>query len=170
MAYAIMKNDPRGESDVKCRNHCGPQEEWTSVGRKGKSINAAPTQRKKECSDPGFEWVKVDAIVDSGAAETLCGKQHVPKESIRQTKASKGGEQHYAADGGEIPNRGEGDIKGNRMKEFRLRSRHRCATRYRESLLRCTEYAKTAIWSSSEQAVQHCGSWPKAIQLKRMAS
>ena len=77
-----------------------------------KSINVTTKKGGKGWGDPEYEWVKVEAIVDSGAAETLCGTQHVSKDPVRQTKASKRGEKHLAADGGELPNLDEGDIKG----------------------------------------------------------
>ena len=58
------------------------------------------------------EWECVDAVMDSGAVETVCGVKTVPENKRRSTKASASGQKYYSADGGKIQNLGEGLITG----------------------------------------------------------
>ena len=58
------------------------------------------------------EWVKIEAVVDSGAVETMAGPAHVNRENRRETKSSREGVTYKAANGGSIKNIGEGDVKG----------------------------------------------------------
>jgi hypothetical protein len=89
------------------------EEGWKTVGKKGKctknqvmAINGTGEKAQE------FKWVKVDAVMDSGAVETMCGKEHLDEEDIAETESSKKGMRYMAADGGFIKNVGEGDVQG----------------------------------------------------------
>ena len=79
--------------------------EWMARNKKGRA-KPIMNVRKNE------EWECVDAVVDSGAVETVCGVKTVPENKRRSTKASIGGQKYYSADGGKIQNLGEGLITG----------------------------------------------------------
>jgi hypothetical protein len=88
---------------------------WNEIGRKGKvikdrnqvmAVNGTDTKKQEST------WVKVTAVMDSGAVETMCGKGHLDEEDVTETKSSKKGMRYMAADGGYITNMGEGDVQG----------------------------------------------------------
>jgi hypothetical protein len=54
-----------------------------------------------------FEWIKEDAIMDSGTVDTMVGENHVDKEDIRETTASKRGMAYLGAGQERIINKGE---------------------------------------------------------------
>ena len=61
----------------------------------------------------GVTWEKINAIMDSGAFDSICGREHVKHSGkVRETAASKSGVEYWAANGGKIKNLGEGDVSG----------------------------------------------------------
>ena len=58
-----------------------------------------------------FEWVKEEAIMDSGAFDSFVGMKHVDCEDIKETEASKNEEKYWTACDGSIKNKGEVSIK-----------------------------------------------------------
>jgi len=59
-----------------------------------------------------FEWMEIDAILDSGAVDTIAPKEMIKGNKIRQTDISKRNGKYSSADGGIIQNIGECDIEG----------------------------------------------------------
>ena len=58
------------------------------------------------------EWMEIDAIVDSGAIDTIAPRDMVRGHKIRQTEISKRNGKYASADGGIIQNIGECDLEG----------------------------------------------------------
>ena len=58
------------------------------------------------------DWMEIDAIVDSGAIDTIAPKGAVEGLQIRQTEISKRKGKYASADGGVIQNLGECDMEG----------------------------------------------------------
>jgi len=58
------------------------------------------------------DWIEIDAIVDSGAVDTIAPKAMVEGLNIRQTEISKRNGKYAAADGGVIQNLGECVMEG----------------------------------------------------------
>ena len=58
------------------------------------------------------EWVQIDAVVDSGAIDTICPRGMIGGNELRETEISKRGGKYAAADGGAIRNLGESKIQG----------------------------------------------------------
>ena len=56
--------------------------------------------------------MEIDAILDSGAVDTIAPKEMIKGNTIRQTDISKRNGKHSSADGGIIQNIGECDIEG----------------------------------------------------------
>ena len=56
--------------------------------------------------------ISVDAVMDSGAFDTICPLEMIGGNELRQTKASKAGMDYYAVNGAEIRNKGEVDLVG----------------------------------------------------------
>ena len=79
--------------------------EWMTRNKKGR-VKPIMNVSKDE------EWECVDAVMDSGAVETVCGEKTVPEHKRKNTKASVSGQKYYSADGGKIQNLGEGVITG----------------------------------------------------------
>ena len=59
-----------------------------------------------------YEHVEVEGVMDSGAFDTICSKELIGGNEIRETKASKAGMNYWAANGTSIKNKGEADLKG----------------------------------------------------------
>jgi hypothetical protein len=59
-----------------------------------------------------FEWMEIDAILDSGAVDTIAPKDMAKGNKIRQTHISKRNGKYAPADGGIIQNIGECEIEG----------------------------------------------------------
>ena len=57
-------------------------------------------------------WMEIDAIVDSGAIDTIAPKSMVEGLKIRQTEVSRRNGKYASADGGVIHNLGECDMEG----------------------------------------------------------
>jgi len=111
----VTKEDMSSTTGIT-RKPCNADDEkgWKTAGRGRKVINNVNKGRGKGRKDgDDFEWVELEAIMDSGAVETLCGKQHVEEESgIRETEASRAEMNYFAANGSPIRNLGESDVKG----------------------------------------------------------
>jgi len=71
---------------------------------KSEVLNLSPKQ------DPNYEWVKIDAVMDSGSVVTIGSMGHVDPTTVKPSAASKAGVNYTAADGGTIRNIGEGDV------------------------------------------------------------
>jgi len=111
----VTKNNLCKDDGICTRIACDDVKdpEWKVKGKGRRGIhNVTKNKGKGKGGEPGFEWVEMKAIMDSGAAETICGTQHVVKDSVKSTKASRSGMTYYAADGGEIPKLGESKIAG----------------------------------------------------------
>ena len=52
-------------------------------------------------------WSRVDCVLDSGAADSVCPRSMAPQFAITETDASRAGVYYTAADGGRIANVGE---------------------------------------------------------------
>ena len=57
--------------------------------------------------DGSTKWVKIDAIVDSGASDSVGPTGLAPWIKTRDSEGSKRGQNFHTACGGEIPNEGE---------------------------------------------------------------
>ena len=91
---------------------------------------------------PFEQLVPVEVLVDSGAAESVIPPTTLPAHPVRQNAASLGGEQYLTADGKEIPNKGEQQVR------FRTDEGHRCALTFQvtdvtKPLLSATQLADT---------------------------
>ena len=62
--------------------------------------------------EKGEKWERIQATVDSGAADTVGPPNIAAKSQIKENKASKAGLNYVAANGSKIPNIGEQKIKG----------------------------------------------------------
>jgi hypothetical protein len=60
--------------------------------------------------DGSTKWVKIDAIVDSGASDSVGPSGLAPWIKTRASEGSKRGQNFHTACGGEIPNEGEKPI------------------------------------------------------------
>ena len=60
----------------------------------------------------GETWVKINPVMDSGIADTICLPGYIARGDRRETEASKAGVGYTAADGGKMRNTGEGPVKG----------------------------------------------------------
>ena len=58
---------------------------------------------------PDMEWVRVEAVMDSGAVDTVGNVSHVNSDAIRKTKVT--GMKYTGAGGEAIENKGEGDVQ-----------------------------------------------------------
>ena len=89
-------------------------DEWTHVGKgkKGQRGKHILNMGNGENNNDEYEWVKENAIVDSGTIDTVSALKHIEKGKLRPTAASKGGMNWTAANGGAVKNLGEGDING----------------------------------------------------------
>ena len=63
----------------------------------------------------GSEWIEIDAIVDSGAVDTICPKGMIGGNEINETDISRRRGKYASADGGAIENLGESKIEGESM-------------------------------------------------------
>ena len=59
-----------------------------------------------------YEDITVDAVMDSGAFDTICPLEMIGGSEIRETKSSKAGMDYYAINGAGIRNKGEVDLVG----------------------------------------------------------
>ena len=59
-----------------------------------------------------YEQIQVDAVMDSGAFDTICRLDMIGGSTVRQTKASKAGMDYCAINGAEILSKGEVDLVG----------------------------------------------------------
>ena len=67
------------------------------------------------------EWECVDAVVDLGAVETVCGPKIIPEGKRKSTKASENEQKYYAADGGEIRNLGKEQLQDCQKKDIQCK-------------------------------------------------
>ena len=97
------------------------EEGWSVIGKKGKAKEKNPVMAINGMEDKKqeFKWVKVNAVMDSGAVETMCGKEHLDEEDVTETESSKKGMRYMAADGDTSRTWEREMCKGNRKKEFR---------------------------------------------------
>ena len=89
------------------------EEEWTVVDKRKGKCNAKCCNKGKmigSMEQEGYEEINVDAVMDSGAFDTVCPMELVGGNKIRQTEASKAGMNYYACDGDPIRNKGAVDI------------------------------------------------------------
>ena len=56
-----------------------------------------------------YEWVREEAVMDSGTVETICGPDHVDSEDIKETPLSKAKRGYWAANGTKIVNIGQAE-------------------------------------------------------------
>ena len=99
-----------------------PQEEKGIVVETGFKVVQSRKNRKKSDEEmqkglmaftkDEMETVKIDAVMDSGAHDTVCPKDMLGGNEIRQTEASKAGYNWYGPNGNPIKNLGEGDMRG----------------------------------------------------------
>ena len=80
-----------------------------------KSKNQTKKDKKKEILSVGGinedEWMEIEAIVDSGAIDTICPREMIGGNKITETEVSKRNGKYAAADGGCITNLGESKIQ-----------------------------------------------------------
>jgi len=67
-------------------------------------LNLSPKQ------DPNYEWVEVEAVMDSGSVVTIGNMDHIDRMSFKESPGSRAGVNYTAANGGTIKNIGEGDV------------------------------------------------------------
>ena len=103
-----MRNPPKTNSIANCGNQCVEnccQNENKSIDIlevvKGPSIGNVSTEGK---------WEKIEATVDSGAADTVGPNSIAEWMKPTETKASKAGLRYNAAEGSEIKNMGEKEL------------------------------------------------------------
>jgi hypothetical protein len=115
--YALSKvQEPKHACEVKCE--CG----FPKVESKKKKKVRIRGNAYKGNRTPGevftvgnaneFEWMEIDAILDSGAVDTIAPKGVAKGSKIRQTDISKRNGKYASADGGIIQNVGECEIEG----------------------------------------------------------
>ena len=111
----VLERVKEGEGTRIKKTRFEKEEGWSEVGKGGKAIkekNQVMAVNGTEKKEQEFTWVKVNAVMDSGAVETMCGKRHLDEEDVTETDSSKKGMRYMAADGGYITNIGEGDVQG----------------------------------------------------------
>ena len=90
------------------------EEDWTVVSRSKGKCNVKCCNRYGKMigsmEQDEHEEIKVDAVMDSGAFDTVCPMELVGGNKIRQTEASKAGMDYYACNGDPIRNKGAVDI------------------------------------------------------------
>ena len=59
----------------------------------------------------GEEWMEIEAIVDSGAIDTICPRDMIGDNEIKETEISRRNGKYASADGGAITNLGESKIQ-----------------------------------------------------------
>ena len=108
------KGKGKGKAVNNLENEQGAEDEPISIG----CLTRAPAE--PQLNSMNFEkpeiwedYVCEEAVVDSGAAECVCGPQHfagVP--TVADTNRASAGVEYVCADGGRIPNLGEKMING----------------------------------------------------------
>ena len=88
-----------------------PNEEWKVVVGK-KNEKRSDDRMIGSLDQEEYEQISVDAVMDSGAFDTICPLEMIGGNEVRQTKASKAGMDYYAVNGAEIRNKGEVDLMG----------------------------------------------------------
>jgi hypothetical protein len=73
-----------------------------------KGIMAVGSKNNKD----EYEDFAVDAVMDSGACDTITSLDIIGDNEVRETKSSKQGMNYYGPDGSPIKNWGESDVKG----------------------------------------------------------
>ena len=116
--YTLKKFD-EGEHE-KCDEDCGcgfqkKETKWEKKNRrrgeafkKGNMPGEVMSVGKAEKTD----WIEIDAIVDSGAIDTIAPEALVEGLKVRQTETSKRKGKYSSADGGVIRNLGECEMEG----------------------------------------------------------
>lgn len=90
----------------------------------------------------GSQWVKVKAVVDSGAVETIAPEGYIEKDKIKQTAASRNGAGWKAAEGSKILNKGEGLIQGKSDDGMKLNTVSQIGDKAKRMLLAVSRIAE----------------------------
>ena len=89
-----------------------PKEEWKVVESKENKKKKQEERMIASAEPEEYEDITVDAVMDSGAFDTICPLEMIGGSEIRETKSSKAGMDYYAITGAGIRNKGEVDLVG----------------------------------------------------------
>jgi len=107
--------------------------------------------------DPNYEWVKVDAVMDSGSVVTIGAMDHVDPTTVKESPASKAGMNYTAADGGNIKNIGEGDVVSRSEDGTEVRFKAQIGdkmTRLLIAIQRAVEAGNMVVFGSTPEAIK----------------
>ena len=122
------------------------------------------TIEKESKPEKGFKWVKLKAIVDSGAVETVTPSGTIGKGKLRETILSKRGAHYTAADGGIIKNLGEGDIEGTSEEGLGVKMTAQVGDKLSKTLIsvrRIVEKGNMVIFGADEAALSMLSKMPR---------
>ena len=116
--YALKKIE-EGEHE-KCGDNCdcgfikkeNKRDKKARIREEAHKNNKVPGEILAVGNSEESDWMEIDAIVDSGAIDTIAPKGAVEGLQIRQTEISKRKGKYASADGGVIQNLGECDMEG----------------------------------------------------------
>ena len=116
--YSLKKIEDEEEGKCEEGCECGFKKVETKGEKKAKARenafkgNKVPQEILAVGNMNESEWTEIEAIVDSGAIDTIAPKEMVQGLKIRQNEISKRQGKYAAADGGVIQNLGECDMEG----------------------------------------------------------
>ena len=108
-----LKGKSKGKSKGKAANSLEEVDEGISLGCLLKAPTALCPVRVAAPVETWNEYECIEALMDSGAGECVCGPGHFQAISVRAEAGRPGeGVEHICADGGRIPNIGEELVPG----------------------------------------------------------
>ena len=113
----------------------------------------------------------MNAVIDSGSVETVCGAEHIDKESVTETEASRKGMRYMAADGGYIKNIGEGQVDGRSTEGIPIRMKAQVGDKITKMLIavrRAAEGGNIVLFNvDKESSKEVTGKEPRVRSTKK---
>jgi len=106
---ATEEEDWSDDPPINTKNFVGVWDDLEEVLEDSGTINFLGDNRMEYLNvvDGSTKWVKIDAIVDSGASDSVGPTGMAPWIKTKASEGSKRGQNFHTACGGEIPNEGE---------------------------------------------------------------
>ena len=161
--YTLRKIDDEKHEECGEECNCGFQKKETKWEKK----NRLREEAFKKSNKPGevlsvgkmgkSDWIEIDAIVDSGAVDTIAPKSMVDGLNIRQTEISKRNGKYASADGGVIQNLGECDMEGIAEDGTRMKLVTQVGDKIMNMLIsvrRMVESGNMVVFGANHQAIR----------------
>ena len=125
---SLEEDAPHAQTHNAAAQHAGPRMGSTSPGIRLTTLTVETSSLTSEtptaptapgqmalstCARDVVYWgnyMKVEATLDSGAAECVCAPHHFPGAPVKEGAAHRAGVNYVCADGGKIPNMGEKEV------------------------------------------------------------